>query len=353
MTGRWNALLAPCSRWPAVFAQCATYCHGRLSRRRILRNSRSLYSESSAPDRESMVMSVRTRVLCLTLCLFQTGASQAAPPESLLIGPGDLLHVQVADTPEMDQHPRVTDSGEAPIEGVGNVKVSGLTPAAAATAIRCRLVSAQYMKHPEVTVSIEQYATQNVSVLGEVKAAGAYPIGTPRSILDVLALAGGLGPTADRNIIIERHGDSAQRIHYNFSNDADQAVTGQIMVNPGDIVVVPKAGIVYVLGDVNHPGGYVMANNESKMTMLQALAAAGGLTKTAKQGHARLIRRENGSYSDRELSVGDLQQGKIPDIAMQPGDVLYVPFSYGRNLAVLGAGSIAGSATSAAVYAIP
>jgi len=125
------------------------------------------------------------------------------------------------------------------------------------------------------------------------------------------------------------------------------------VVNPGDVVIVPKAGIVYVLGDVNHPGGYVMANNESKMTMLQALALAGGLTKTAKQGHARLIRNVNGSYSDRVLSVGDLQEGKVPDIAMQPGDVLYVPFSYGRNIAVLGAGSIAAAATSAAVYALP
>jgi polysaccharide export outer membrane protein len=97
-----------------------------------------------------------------------------------------------------------------------------------------------------------------------------------------------------------------------------------------------------------------MANNESKMTMLEALALAGGLSKTAKQSGARLIRKDSsGSYTDRKLSVGDLQEGKIPDIAMQPGDVVYVPFSFGRNLAVFGAGSIAASATSAAIYAVP
>ncbi len=128
----------------------------------------------------------------------------------------------------------------------------------------------------------------------------------------------------------------------------------QVLVLPGDTVIVPKAGIVYVLGDVNRPGGYPMANNDSKMTMLEAIALAGGLTKTAKQGRARLIRQAgDGSFSDRRISVGDLQEGKIPDIAMQPGDVLYVPFSFGRNLAVLGAGSIAAAATSAVVYAIP
>jgi polysaccharide export outer membrane protein len=294
------------------------------------------------------------RLLAICFAASLAGTALAAPPETLLIGPGDRLHLQVVDTPELDQHPRVTDAGEIPVTGVGSVKIAGLTPSAAAETIQQRLIAAQYMKHPEVMVSVEQYATQTISVLGEVKAPGAYPVGTPRSILDVLALAGGLSGLADRNILIERHGDQANPLHYNFSNDGDEAIASQVMVNPGDTVVVPKAGIVYVLGDVNHPGGYVMANNESKMTMLQALAVAGGLTKTAKQGHARLIRKNaDGSFTDRELSVGDLQTGKLPDFAMLPGDVLYVPFSYGRNLAVMGAGSIAGSATSAAVYAIP
>jgi polysaccharide export outer membrane protein len=286
--------------------------------------------------------------------LILPSAAPAATTETLLIGPGDLLHIQVVDTPELEQRPRVTDAGEIPLAGVGSVKISGLTPSVAAVVIQERLVAAHYMIHPQVLVSIDQYATQNISILGEVKAPGAYPIGTPRSILDVLALAGGLSTAADRNILVERHGDATHPVHYTFSNDAGRAIADQVLVNPGDTVVVPKAGIVYVLGDVNHPGGYVMANNESKMTMLEALALAGGLTKTAKQGHARLIRRTaDGTFTDRELSVGDLQTGKLPDIAMLPGDVLYVPFSYGRNLAVMGAGSIAGAATSAAVYAIP
>lgn len=297
-------------------------------------------------------------LLCgsLTLLLSAVAAipMRAATRESLLIGPGDLLHVQVADTPEMDQHARVTDAGEVPVLGAGSVKVSGMTPAAAALLIHDGLVAAHYMMHPEVIVSIEQFATQNVSILGEVKAAGTYPIATPRFILDVLALAGGINGSADRHILIERRGDPQAVVRYNFSNDANNAIRDQVLVNPGDTVVVPKAGIIYVLGDVNHPGGYLMANNESEMTLLQALASAGGLSKTAKQGHARLIRKQpNGSYFDRELSVGDLQQGKIPDIPLQTGDVLYVPFSYGRNLAVVGAGSIAASAASAAVYALP
>ncbi len=274
--------------------------------------------------------------------------------ETLLIGPGDQLHIQVMDLPEMDARPRVTDAGEVPVTGVGNVKVAGLTPAAAATTIHDRLISAHYLNHPEVVVSVDQYATQTVSVLGQVRASGAYPIGTGRSILDVLALAGGLNEAADRNILIERKADPVHPVHYNVSNDADQAVAHQLTVYPGDTIVVPKAGIVYVLGDVNRPGGYVMSNNQSQLTMLQAIAIAGGLTKSAKQGHARLIRKQpDGQFSDRELSVGDLQRGKLPDMAMLPGDVLFVPFSYARNLATTGAGGIAASASSAAIYAIP
>lgn len=297
---------------------------------------------------------MRKLLYCWSLCAILTASSFAATIETLLIGPGDRLYIQVADTPEMDQHPRVTDAGEVTVTGVGSVKVGGLTPAAAASVVRGGLIAAHYMQHPEVSISVEQYATQNVSVLGEVKASGAYPVGTPRSILDVLALAGGLSAVADRNILIQRHGDPEHPIRYYFSNNADQAFAAQVMVNPGDTVVVSKAGIIYILGDVNRPGGYVMTNNESKMTALQALAIAGGLTKSAKQGQARLMRTEsNGTHSDRQVSVGDLQSGKVADFAMFPGDVFYVPFSFARNTAVMGAASIAASVTTAAVYALP
>jgi polysaccharide export outer membrane protein len=285
---------------------------------------------------------------------FLLSATPLAASESLLIGPGDQLHIRVADTPEMDQHPRVTDAGEVPIEGAGNVQVAGLTPAAAGVVLQNRLIAAHYMRHPIVLVTIEQFATQSVSVLGEVKAPGAYTIATPRSILNLLALAGGINSVADRDIVIERHGDPANRVHYKYSNNPDTAVEEQVLVSPGDTVLVPKAGIVYILGDVNRPGGYSMTNNESKMTMLEALALAGGVSKSAKQGAARLIRKNgSGSYSDQKLSVDDLQEGKIPDIAMRPGDVVYIPFSFGRNMAVMGAGSIAAAATSAAIYALP
>jgi polysaccharide export outer membrane protein len=278
----------------------------------------------------------------------------AGAQNSLLIAPGDLLHIHVADTPEMEADARVTDRGIVPIVGIGDVTVVGLTPGDAATAVHDKLIERHYLNHPQVSINVVEFATQQVSVIGEVKTSGAYKITTPRPILDVLALAGGLTPQANRHILVERKGDLQHPLDYYVSNNGAQAIERQVLVDPGDTIVVSRAGIVYILGDVNRPGGYVMSNNESQLTLLQGLALAGGVSRAAKQGHAHLIRQKpGGGYTDTELSVGDVQKGKQPDLALLPGDVLYLPFSYARNLATTGAAGIAASTAGAAIYALP
>lgn len=277
----------------------------------------------------------------------------AGPQETLLIGPGDTLHVQVLDTPEMEQHPRVTDAGEIPLIGVGNLHVAGLTPAAAAAKIQESLISKHYMNHPEVMVTVDQYATQTVSVLGQVKAPGAYAIATPRSILSVIALAGGLTDSADYRLTIQRRDGSQQPVSYTLSNDPRAAIEDEVQVFPGDTVVVPKAGIAYILGDVRRPGGFVMQNNHSQLTIMQAVALAGGTAPSAVPAHAKLIRKSaEGGYQEIAVNFSAMQKGKQPDMDLKPDDILYIPFSYIRNIASNSSGIVA-SATSAAVYAVP
>jgi polysaccharide biosynthesis/export protein len=292
-------------------------------------------------------LSIHSAVLFAALA----GAAFAQSPSnnSLLISPGDSIHISVLDNPDLDQHARVTDAGEIPVLGIGNVKVANMSPADAASAVHDRLVSAHFLNHPQVALVVDQYATQNVTVIGEVRQPGAYPLSTPRPILDVIALGGGLNEVADRNILVERHGDQNNPIAYLLSNDAGQAIKEQVLVNPGDTVVVPKAGIVYVLGDVNRPGGFTMTDNQSKMSLLEALSLAGGAAKTAKLGHARLIRKID--HTEAQVSLGDIEKGKQPDFAMAPGDILYVPFSYAKNLVISSSGGIASAAGTAAVYA--
>jgi polysaccharide biosynthesis/export protein len=295
-----------------------------------------------------------SKTFCALLFTFIfCSAAFATTSESLLIGPGDTLHVQVLDTPELEQHPRVTDSGEIPLIGIGNLKVAGLTPGAAADKIRQRLISTHYMNHPQVTVTVEQYATQTVSVLGQVKNPGAYTISTPRSILSVVALAGGLTDSANFNITIQRRNGSQSPVDYNLSNDAHDAIANQVQVYPGDTVIVPKAGIAYVLGDVNRPGGFVMQNNHSQLTLVQAVALAGGTPPSAVPSHAKLIRRTpQGGYQEIPINFSAMQKGKKPDMLLQPDDVVYMPFSYLRNIATTSAGIVA-SAAGAAIYTIP
>ncbi|TCK75803.1 polysaccharide biosynthesis/export family protein [Acidipila rosea] len=287
---------------------------------------------------------------CLAvLIVFCSAIPSFAQNESLLIGPGDTLHVQVYDTPEMDQHPRVTDSGNIPLAFVGNVHVSGLSPSAAAQAIEEALKTKNVMKHPQVTVSVDTYATQSVSVMGEVRTPGAYPITTPLSVIDVLARAGGITPAGDRNITIARL-TTGKKLTYYLSNKSDVALDQKILVYPGDTIVVPKAALVYILGDVNRPGGYVMDNNEAQLSVLQMLAKAGGTPPTAVPSHARLIRKNpDGTYQDLPLPLSKMQKGKKPDMALLPNDIVYVPFSYFRSFVTATPGIVA-AATGAAVY---
>jgi polysaccharide export outer membrane protein len=268
--------------------------------------------------------------------------------ETLLIGPGDTLHVQVFDTPELEQHARVTDTGDLPLVMGGNVHVAGVTPAQAARSVEEALQKGQFLLHPKVAITVEEFSTQRVSVVGEVKAPGAYAINTPRSVLDVLTLAGGLTDIADRKVLIERHG-TKQRIPYFLSNNADAALDLAVDVNPGDLVLVPKAGIVYVLGDVARPGGYTMTNNEAQLTVLQVIARAGGTNHSAVPSHAKLIHKKGTAYIEEPLALSAMQKGNRADLPLQPDDIIWVPFSYLRSFG-MEANGVVSTLGSAAVY---
>lgn len=275
-----------------------------------------------------------------------------AQKESLLIGPGDQLHIQVFDTPEMEQMPRVTDAGTIPLLFVGDVHVAGMTPGDAAHEIEEALKAKGLMLHPQVAITVQQYATQNVYVMGQVTTPGAYPITTPTTVVDVLALAGGLTDPADRHITIERHSDPSQKVSYFLSNRSDEALNNDVLVYPGDTVLVPKAGIVYVLGDVGRPGGYPMTTNDSQMTVLQALAMAGSANKTAVLSKVKLVRHTPRGPQEVNVAIASMQKGKEPDIQMQPDDILYIPSSWMKNI-MQNASQIVASASAAAVYAHP
>jgi polysaccharide biosynthesis/export protein len=287
--------------------------------------------------------------LLVFTCLCVSTSPSLAQTESLLVGPGDLVHVLVYDTPEMEQQVRVSDAGMIALAYVGNVKVAGLSPFAAGHLVEQTLIQKEIMRHPQVTFTVDQYATQNVSIMGQVQTPGVYPITTALPVLKVLSLANGLTDLADRNIVIQRHSDPTQRVTYRLSNDGNEAFANSVLVYPGDTVLVSKVDLIYVLGDVAKPGGYPISNNDSKITVLQAISLAGSTNKTAQTSNVRLIRKGGNGQQDTIIHLSAIQKGKETDQPLMPEDILYVPFSWMKNFG-MSASTIASQTGSAAIY---
>jgi polysaccharide export outer membrane protein len=286
----------------------------------------------------------------ILLAIFSISAiSCCAQKESLTIGPGDLVRVTVLEAANLDQQVRVMDSGEIPLILGGNVKVTGLTPVEAARAIETTLIKGNFLLTPHVSVTMEHTSSKNITVVGQVRLPGSYELNTPRSILEALALAGGILDSADRKITIQRR-ETGQTIEYFLSNNSQAALHDVPQVFPGDVIVVPKSSFVYIMGDVGRPGAYPASTNDSKLSVLQALAFAGGVPPSGATGKIRLIRKtENNAYVEIPLPLKQMQKGKRSDFPLQADDILYVPFSYLRNIAVNIDGLIAATA-SASIY---
>jgi polysaccharide export outer membrane protein len=270
-----------------------------------------------------------------------------AQRESVVIGPGDTVRVQVYDTPEMDQSVLVDDGGKAPLLFVGAVELGGKTPDEAAQIVKGMMVAKNIMQHPQVAVTIQKAAALDVAVGGEVNHPGAFAMTTARPVLDLIAMAGGLTAMADRHIVIERRGAGGVTEKYFVPNDAPAGE--ELKVWPGDRIIVPKAGVVYVLGDVGRPGGFVLNSNDSAVTLLQALSLAESPNKTALYGHIKLLRRKGLEYTLVPVNVNDIKAGKAPDVLLQANDVVMVPFSYVKNFAI-NSTSVVNSLGSAAIY---
>jgi polysaccharide export outer membrane protein len=276
------------------------------------------------------------------------GFTAAEPKASLKLGPGDLVHVTVYDMPELEQRFRVSDQGSATLSLIGELKVAGMTANELSAAIATKLREGDFARRPSVTVLVEEYTTQGVAVIGEVTKPGIVPIYSGRNVLDILSAAGGLKDTASTEILIRRQGQAGDPERVQLGRDRQSLSGPMVEVNPGDQVVVPLAGIVYILGDLNRPGGYVMSEN-GKISLLQALAMAGGTTHTSAENRTRLLRPTANGYEERLIALKDIMNGKQKDIELQPRDVVYVPFS-GLKHALLGTQAILGAASSAAVF---
>lgn len=296
-------------------------------------------------------------------------------PHDYVIGAGDVLAIEVFDVKELSRDVRVSQTGSIGIPLVPvRLQIAGLTETQAEQKISEVLEANGLVSHPQVSVNVKERRSKPITVVGAVAHPMVYQAEGPVTLLEVLAQAGGIASDAGDTVIVTRpvqsafqeeaapdgaeppeigpeaailpksgsqppsaapaHPTNAITINLNELVESGEA-TNNIPLQAGDIITVPHAGIVYVLGAVSKPGGFVLANDRGQMSALKILALAGGLNRTAKSDHAVVIRKDNqGKQHEVALDLKKVQNRQAEDILLQPSDILYVPSSGAKQAMV-------------------
>jgi polysaccharide export outer membrane protein len=267
-----------------------------------------------------------------------------------LLGPGDVLSVKAAEADEVNSPAvRIDTSGFLNLPLVGRLQAAGMSIEALEAEIGNRLRA--YVKRPEVTVSVVEYHSQPVSILGSVANPGVHQVQGHKSLAEVIALAGGLRQDAGYSVRITRRAEWGPiplpnaafdpTKQFSIAEVSTRSLLGasnpreNIQIQPDDIITVPRAEMIYIQGQVRRPGGYVLRDSEH-MSVLVAVSLAEGLDRTAAPHSARILRVVSGQTHRAELSV-DLKRildGKAPDFMLEADDILYVPSSLSKTVSL-------------------
>ena len=278
-------------------------------------------------------------------------ASSSPSAHALRISSGDLLDLNVFDTPELSAKLRVDEHGKVSLPVAGVLQVSGMTAEQAGLAIEAHLRETNILKDPHVSVTVLEFATQGVTVAGEVKNPGVYPLLGAHGLLDLISAAGGLTPNAGKAVTVAHRADPDQPVVAQVDSKPGSTAGFSVDVRPGDTIMVSHAGIVYVIGDVSKPGGFLIENND-RLTVMQAIALAQGTNRTASLNHAKLIRKSEAGRQELPIPLNKILADKAPDLLLADGDILFVPSSAAKN-ALRNVESMLPSVAGAAIYRAP
>jgi polysaccharide export outer membrane protein len=271
-------------------------------------------------------------------------------PVTVKFGAGDLLEVSVYNVPELATKARVSNSGEIYLPLIDYIHVAGLTQEEAQSVIEKRLEDGGFVRNPHVTIFVDEAESQGVTLLGEVAKPGIYPDTADHKLYEVLSEAGGFTQVASHKIAILRRG-KPDPIRVDLPRNLADDLTGNVDVLPGDTITIPRAPVIYVVGDVGRPSGLLIDNGT--MTVLQALALAGGTNHTAKMGGVRIIRKApSGSMTETRVPLKKILEAKAPDITLQSDDILFVPLSGMKVAAGKTADAALAAAAAVSVYTI-
>lgn len=281
--------------------------------------------------------------------LLMTAAGVVSPAADLAtyrLGPDDQVSIRVVDLDKLQldnsSAPKLNVNGDLDLPVIGHLHADGMTIEELRLAIVAKL--SDILNKPNVSVSIVQYRSHPVSVLGSVRNPGVFQVAQSKHLLEVLSLAGGLAPDAGDKIRISRPRVAGPLPLPNVVEDASTGyLVGTINVRPllqaadpslnilladGDVVLVSKADLIYVMGAVKHAGGFTLGDHP-QISVLQAISLAEGLDRTAAPTTARLLREEKQGQQRIEISLNlkPILAGTAPDVPLLANDILFVPTS--------------------------
>jgi len=250
---------------------------------------------------------------------------------SYKIAPGDSLDVTVFGAPDLSQKVRVTSDGEVYLPLVNYVHVAGLDVQEAQAAIENALKKGDFLTSPHVSIFVSEYAN-GIVVMGEVVKPGIYPVTASKGMLfDILTEAGGPTPNAGQVVTITHRGDTNQQTVF-LSHDPKIDMEANVPVYQGDTIMVSKAGMIFVVGEVVSPSAFIM-ESKSGYTALKALAMAHGPTRLAKLSQAIIVRQTPQGVKQIPVPLDKIARSKAPDTELVADDILLVPLNHAKSAA--------------------
>jgi polysaccharide export outer membrane protein len=246
------------------------------------------------------------------------------------VGPKDLVTISVFDVPELNITVRISEDGTITLPLLGNIQVGGLTRFQMEKRLAA-LLEKSYLKNAQVTIFIKEYQSKMISIIGEVSKPGNYELIGKQTLLQILSMAGGLTERSSDRIVVIRQ--FTNRKNKSLIIDLDELMLKgnpnlNIPLQPGDIINVPGERFldIYVFGQVQKPG-HLKIKKDGQITLLRAIAQAGGFETRARKSSVLITRREAGKDIQIKVNVKKILKGKKPDFVLKNNDIIHVPES--------------------------
>jgi len=266
------------------------------------------------------------------------------------LGIGDLLEIAVFGVPDLTTRGRINGSGDLYLPLIDYVHVADLTVDEAQVVIEKKLEDGGFVRNAHVSIFVSEAASQGINMMGEVSHPGTFTAAGQRHLFDMISAAGGLTDKAGRAVTIVHRDDPDNKIVLQLSENLADDSKNNVDILPGDTVIVSRAGIIYVVGDVQHPSGFMIEDNN--LSVLKALALAGGGTRTSNLNKTKILRQTPNGVQEIPVQLKKVMYAKAPDVVLKRGDVMFVPGSAAKAAAYRSADAAMSLSTAVGVVAV-